>query len=59
MNNAWPLLEYWGYMVVDDLIHPAHPYLLNEFDSFAAKQECVVILREVSKKSGVGILRKS
>jgi predicted O-methyltransferase YrrM len=59
MQNAWPLLAYWGYMVVDDLAHPAHPYILNEFDTFAKSHECIVVLREVSKKSGVGILRKS
>lgn len=34
MESVLPLLKSGGIMIVDDLIHPAHPWLAEVFDQF-------------------------
>jgi predicted O-methyltransferase YrrM len=53
MENVFPLVRPGGIMVVDDLIHPAHPHLQSVFDDFCASHQVAVM-----RKPGVGVVEK-
>jgi len=58
MKNCWPLLVPGGFMVVDDLAHPAHKYLDACFTGFAIEASAIIRLRDIKTGHGVGVLQK-
>jgi len=58
LDNAWRLLRPDGILVMDDLTHPAHPYLGTLFHDFAAKMGADIIAHS-PVGVGAGALRKT
>lgn len=58
--NVWPLLNPGGIVLVDDIIHPAHKYLLETVSKFVANRHSQVLNVEFRTESlnGVAIIHK-
>lgn len=60
MVNAWRLLNPGGIMLVDDIIHPAHSYLIKTVSKFVGLRHHQVhnIIYRTEKMNGVAIIQK-
>jgi hypothetical protein len=56
MENCWQLLRPGGIMIVDDITHPRHTYLVHCVAAFAIEKSCVT--RMTKQGHGVAILHK-
>lgn len=60
MTNAWPLLNSQGIMLVDDIIHPVHSYLMDVVSKFvgANAKEVESVSYYTDKPNGVAVIKK-
>lgn len=60
MENAWPILSGGGIMLVDDIIHPAHKYLLETVSHFIGIKADDVLSADfyTDKPNGVVVIKK-
>lgn len=60
MINSWPLLSRGGLLVVDDVIHPAHKYLLETVSSFVGSKASDILSVDyyTDQPNGVVVIRK-
>lgn len=60
MENSWSKLAPGGYMVIDDLIHPAHSYLCGLVDRFEeSHSDSILIIKDIKKPHGAALIKKS
>lgn len=60
MENSWELLNQEGHMVVDDIIHPAHAYLMAVVSMFVGMKsdEVESVTYHTEKPNGVAVIKK-
>ena len=60
MENSWPILSGSGVMVIDDIIHPAHKYLLETVSSFIGTKarEILTAVFYTEKLNGAVVIKK-
>ena len=58
LQNCWEILRPGGFLVIDDLSHPAHLYLDYLFDAFVIEKDAIIIRHDTETGYGVGVLQK-
>lgn len=62
LENVYPLIRTGGLILLDDIVHELHPYLLDVGRAFAAKHGMTIVAEDLSKPipsdSGVMVMRK-